>query len=209
MVVFDSCSIVIATRNRGKLREFHSLLAPAGLAVLSLEEIGLDNDFEETGNSFAENARLKALAFSQHMEHPVLADDSGLEVFALDRRPGIYSARYAGPRATDEQRIQKLLEELRDSGGDRSARFVCALALARSGELLLETEGECRGEIAHGPRGSSGFGYDPIFFFPELGKTYAELTEEEKNRFSHRARAVCALRSQIRSSHRPNRPSSH
>ena len=199
MIVLEPRTIVIATRNDGKLREFRSLLASSGLSVLSLKDIGLDRDFKETGRSFAENARQKALACSARTDLPLLADDSGLEVFALDSRPGIYSARYAGAGATDDQRIRKLLDELAGHEGDRSARFVCALALARRGELMLETEGECRGEIARGPRGSNGFGYDPIFYFPELGKTYAELTEAEKNRHSHRAHAIAALRAQIKS----------
>lgn len=193
----DSPTIVIATRNAGKLREFRSLLEPARLAALSLREVGIDMDFEETGSSFAENARLKALAYSEHTGLPVLADDSGLEVFALDRRPGIYSARYAGPNATDEQRIRKLLAELDARGGERAARFVCALALARRGRLLIESEGECRGVICSAPRGSNGFGYDPVFLFAELGSTYAELSEEEKNRVSHRAHAVRALCAQL------------
>jgi XTP/dITP diphosphohydrolase len=194
-------TIVVATRNRGKMREFRSLLAPAGLTLLSLEEVGLEGDFEETGASFAENARLKALFWSCRTEHGVLADDSGLEVFALGRRPGVYSARYAGPGASDADRIQALLEELRRCGGDRSARFICALVLARRGAVLFETEGECRGMIADSPRGTNGFGYDPVFVFPELGRTYAELSEEEKNRHSHRANAVFALRAKLALAH--------
>jgi len=193
VLAFQPSTIVIATRNRGKLREFRSLLSPSGLTLLSLEDAGLDGDFEETGNSFAENARLKALAWSGRSEYPVLADDSGLEVFALERRPGIYSARYAGPGASDADRIAKLLEEIKGIGGDRSARFVCALALAHRGALMIETEGECRGVIAESPRGCNGFGYDPVFLFPELGRTYAELSEQEKNRHSHRANAILAL----------------
>ncbi len=191
-------TILIATRNKGKLREFGSLLAPDGVAILGLQNTALDWEFDETGSSFEENARLKALAYSRHTSHPVLADDSGLEVFALDCRPGIFSARYAGPRATDAERIRKLLDELSGHGGDRSARFVCALALARHGDLLVEAEGECRGVIAAEPSGTNGFGYDPVFFFAELGKTYAELSEEEKNRISHRARAVSALRERMK-----------
>ncbi len=197
MPVLESLTIVIATRNPGKLREFTSLLAPAGLSILGLKDAGLDWEFDETGRSFVENARLKAVAYSNHTVLPVLADDSGLEVFALGRRPGIYSARYAGPGATDEQKIGKLLKELGDHGEDRSARFVCALALARAGEVVLETEGECRGTIAHAPTGSNGFGYDPVFYFPELGHTYAELSEGQKNRVSHRARAVAAMLEQM------------
>ncbi len=182
--------LVVATRNQGKLREFRSLLAPAGLEVAGLSDVSLDRDCEETGLSFAENARLKAAFYSRECELPVLADDSGLEVFALGGRPGIYSARYAGPGATDAERIERLLMELKAVGGDRAARFVCALALALRGEILLESEGECRGVIADRPRGTNGFGYDPIFYFPELARTYAELSEAEKNRYSHRARAV-------------------
>lgn len=185
--------LVIATRNPGKLREFRILLAPAGLEVAGLSDVSLDKDCAETGLSFAENARQKASFYSRESDLPVLADDSGLEVFALGSKPGIYSARYAGPGATDAQRIERLLMELGATGCDRAARFVCALALALRGEVLLESEGECRGVIADRPRGTNGFGYDPIFFFPELARTYAELSEEEKNRYSHRARAVHAL----------------
>jgi XTP/dITP diphosphohydrolase len=199
VTILESPSIVVATRNNGKLREFRSLLAPTGFSILSIGDVGIDRDFEETGASFAENARQKALACSELTDLPVLADDSGLEVFALDRRPGIYSARYAGEGATDDQRIRKLLDELAGGEADRGARFVCALALARRGELLIETEGECRGQIARRPRGSNGFGYDPVFYLPEFSRTYAELTDEEKNRCSHRARAVSEFCARIKS----------
>jgi XTP/dITP diphosphohydrolase len=185
--------VVLATRNSGKVREFRSLLASAGWDARGLNDVEILDDFPETGSSFAENARMKALAGSRLTELPVLADDSGLEVFALDGRPGIYSARYAGPQATDQDRNHKLLDELAETGVERAARFVCAVAFARGGTLLAEAEGECRGVIAREPRGSNGFGYDPIFYFPELGRTYAELNEAEKNRWSHRARAVLAL----------------
>lgn len=186
-------TLVIATRNRGKLREFRSLLSSTGWQVLGLSDLFIEKDHEETGTTFADNARLKALAYSKDTNLPVLADDSGLEVTALGGRPGIHSARYAGPGASDSDRIQKLLSELDSTGGTREARFVCRLALAQSGHLLLEAEGECRGVIAQEPRGCNGFGYDPVFFFPELGRTYAELTESEKNLHSHRARAVQSL----------------
>ena len=122
-------------------------------------------------------------------ELAVLADDSGLEVAALGGRPGVYSARYAGAHAADGDRIAKLLEEL-GAERDRRARFVCALALAQKGTLLAEALGECPGEIAEQPRGSHGFGYDPVFLVPELGRTFAELSEAEKNLRSHRARAL-------------------
>jgi XTP/dITP diphosphohydrolase len=192
-------TLVIATHNPGKLREFRSLLARQAWEMLGLSDLSIRYQYEENGDSFAANARLKALRYSQLTEHPVLADDSGLEVAALGGRPGVQSARYAGPGASDRDRIRKLLLELHEVGGGREARFVCALALARQGKLLLEAEGECAGEIASEPRGSSGFGYDPIFVFPELGRTYAELDETEKNRFSHRARAVQLLLDRLQS----------
>ncbi len=185
--------IVVATRNAGKLREFRSLLAATGWQVLGLVEAGIPVDAEETGSTFADNARQKALAYSLETDLPVLADDSGLEVFALGGRPGVHSARYAGDGASDAGRIEKLLVELRDVAGGRDARFVCALALARRGRLIVEVEGECRGVVTDAPRGTQGFGYDPVFLFPELGRTYAELSAEEKNRVSHRALAVAAL----------------
>jgi XTP/dITP diphosphohydrolase len=184
-------TIVVATRNDGKLREFHDLLSPLGSRILSLRDVTIAIDPEETGSTFAENARLKAVAYSQHTQFPVLADDSGLEVAALGGRPGIHSARYAGAGASDADRIRKLLGELQ--GKERDARFFCALAFALEGDLLLESEGGCWGVISEEPRGTNGFGYDPVFFFPELGKTYAELTEDEKNLHSHRSRAVASL----------------
>jgi XTP/dITP diphosphohydrolase len=185
--------MLVATRNGGKVREFQYFLGSAGIEVLGLADLSITKDFEENGTTFAENARLKALRYSLEAPLPVLADDSGLEVAALDGRPGIYSARYAGEGAGDSDRIEKLLWEMRNHPGSREARFVCALALAQNGRLLLEAEGECRGLVSEHPRGSNGFGYDPIFLFPELGRTYAELTEDEKNRYSHRSNATHAL----------------
>jgi XTP/dITP diphosphohydrolase len=189
--------MVIATRNRGKLLEFRELLLPLKSEILSLADLEVDTEFEESGNTFAENARLKAIGYSRLVQFPVLADDSGLEVEALGGRPGIFSARYGGPGASDEDRVHKLLKELESSGGERDARFVCSLALAQGGRLLLESEGECRGTIAKKPRGTNGFGYDPIFLFPALGRTYAELSQAEKNVHSHRSRAVASLLRQI------------
>jgi XTP/dITP diphosphohydrolase len=186
--------ILLATRNRGKLREFRSLMEHGRLRLLGLEDTGILRDCPETGITFAENARQKALEYSMESELPVLADDSGLEVFVIGGRPGIHSARYAGRAATDAERIRRLLAELAPiEGSRREARFVCALALARHGKVRIEVEGECRGLIAQEPKGRNGFGYDPIFFFPQLGKTYAELSAEEKNLHSHRARAVALL----------------
>ncbi len=185
--------IVVATRNPGKLREFRSLLAPAGWQAVGLSEAAIEGDVAETGRSFAENARLKALGYSARTDLPVLGDDSGLEVFALGGKPGVRSARYAGADASDSDRVHKLLQELELHPGNRQARFLCALALAQHGEVLCEAEGECRGEIAAAPRGALGFGYDPIFLVPGMGLTFAEIEEAAKNRISHRARAVAAL----------------
>jgi XTP/dITP diphosphohydrolase len=191
-------TIVLATRNQGKLEEFRALLEPAGWEVIGLSDLSITTDVAETGKSFAENARLKALSYSEDTDLPVLADDSGLEVFSLDSKPGIESARYAGPGASDSDRVRKLLAVLGRAGRARAARFVCALAMAQWGVLVLEAEGECRGEIAQEPRGDNGFGYDPIFLVPELGRTLAELDEKVKNRISHRARAVEALLARLR-----------
>jgi XTP/dITP diphosphohydrolase len=189
----DSRTLVVATRNTGKLREFRSLLLPLKCTALGLADLSLDAEIEESGSSFAENARLKAIGFSRLTRFPVLADDSGLEVTALGGAPGIRSARYAGEGASDADRIRKLLREIKESRGGREARFVCALALAQDGILLREAEGACCGTIIDEPHGANGFGYDPIFLFPELGKTFAELNEEEKNQHSHRAKAVASL----------------
>ena len=187
----------MATRNEGKLHEFQMLLRPLGCDIRSLKKLSIDVEIEESGTTFAENARLKAIGYSRLVPFPVLADDSGLEVEALGGRPGIHSARYAGPGASDADRIRKLLVELEHCGGlsaaNAGARFVCALALAHHGEIALETEGICTGVIIRNARGVNGFGYDPVFLFPDLGKTFAELSDEEKNRYSHRARAVDIL----------------
>jgi XTP/dITP diphosphohydrolase len=189
----DLSTLVVATRNSGKLREFRELLSSMQWCILGLRDLAIDRDPEETGASFAENARKKALLYSVETHLPVLADDSGLEVQALGGRPGVHSARYAGSGVSDPDRIRKLLSELDATGAPRDARFVCNLALARNGRLLLEAEGECLGLISHLPRGSNGFGYDPVFYVPDLGRTYAELTSAEKNLCSHRARAVQTL----------------
>jgi XTP/dITP diphosphohydrolase len=193
MTMDESRIIVIATRNLGKLQEFQTLLKNLACEVRSLRDLGIDDEFEEIGRTFAENARIKALGYSRLTHFPVLADDSGLEVDALGGRPGIHSARYAGPGASDADRINKLLGELEFSSGGFGAHFVCALALAQNGSLLHESKGICSGIITREPRGEHGFGYDPIFLFTKLGKTFAELNESEKNQYSHRARAVAAM----------------
>jgi len=186
--------IVIGSHNRGKLRELQ-----AGLAGLPVELRNLDaypgvEPPEETGETFAENARLKAVGLARQLGAWVLADDSGLCVGALDGRPGVRSARYAGPGASDAQKVAKLLGELRgvpDAG--RTARFVCALALAAPEGLLLEVEEACPGRILREPRGHDGFGYDPVFFCEDFGQSFAEIPMDAKNKVSHRGRAVAAL----------------
>ena len=190
-------TIGVATRNQGKLLEFRSLLSPLKSEILSLSDLSINEEIEETGETFAENARIKAIGYSRLIRFPVLADDSGLEVAALGGRPGVHSARYAGAGASDSDRVQKLLGELARSRGGREARFVCALALAQEGILLRESQGLCSGIIAAAPQGASGFGYDPVFFLPSLGKTFAQLREAEKNQHSHRAQAVAALLRQL------------
>jgi XTP/dITP diphosphohydrolase len=203
----DRRTLVVATRNAGKLREFRSLLLPLNYTILGLADLSLDAEIEESGGSFAENARLKAIGFSRLTRFPVLADDSGLEATALGGAPGIRSARYAGEGASDADRIRKLLSEIKEAHGGREARFVCALALAQDDILLREAEGACGGTIIDEPRGANGFGYDPIFLFPKLGKTFAELNEEEKNQHSHRAKAVASLLRQLQAMPIVNRES--
>jgi XTP/dITP diphosphohydrolase len=185
--------LLIATTNRGKVRELQALLAdfPASLHVRLPDELGIDLHVEETGLTYAENATLKARAFCQASGMLALADDSGLEVAALGGAPGLYSARYAPlPGATDADRRAFLLLNLADQPAPWSARFVCTVAIAVPDGRLFISEGECRGEIILVERGNDGFGYDPIFLVTELGRTMAELSMEEKNRLSHRARAV-------------------
>lgn len=150
--------------------------------------------FDESAPTFAENAAGKTLHYSRFADEPVIADDSGLVVPALGGAPGVQSARYAGPHGTDAERCRKLLEAMRGkSGAERRARFVCVLALAERGRAVAIFSDVVEGVIAESPRGSDGFGYDPIFFFEKLGRTYAEITREEKNEYSHRGRAFRKL----------------
>ena len=187
--------LCIGTKNRGKQREIVELLAgwPGELAFP--QELGLDIEVEERGNSFAEIAAQKALAYAAASNLPSLADDSGLEVDALDGAPGIYTARYAGLGASDEDRYNKLLEALVDTPFERrTARFRCAVALAHPNGRVSVKEGTCEGFIAFGPQGENGFGYDPVFYLPQLKCTMAQLPAETKNQLSHRAQAILAVR---------------
>jgi XTP/dITP diphosphohydrolase len=184
--------LLIATRNSAKLREYRQLFQELPLLLTSLAEENFDLEVAETGNSMEENARFKAIAYTKQSQMVALADDSGLEVEALGGEPGVFSARYAGEGASDMERIAFLLSRLKDiPWGRRSACFKCVIAIARpdNNEVKLY-RGECPGIITFSPRGDNGFGYDPIFYLPQLGKTMAELSFEEKNQISHRGQAA-------------------
>ena len=183
--------LLLATNNKAKVREYKHLLQGLPFELVSLAELGINTRVNEVGESLEENARLKATTLARESRLLVLADDSGLEVDALGGEPGRLSARYAGEGASDKDRINYLLARLKDVPGEkRSARFRCVIAIARpDGEVEL-CSGECHGVITLEPRGEEGFGYDPIFYLPELGKTMAELTLEVKNQVSHRGQAA-------------------
>jgi len=183
--------LLLATNNKGKTREYKSLLRGIPFEIVTLADEGITTEVEETGLSFDENARLKATTMAKKSGLLTLADDSGLEVDALGGEPGVHSARYAGEGASDVDRLNYLLSRLKDVPGDRrSARFRCVIAIAAPDGKVELCSGECRGFITTEPRGYNGFGYDPVFYLPELGKTMAELPAEEKNKISHRARAA-------------------
>ncbi len=188
-------TIVLASGNAGKLRELTALLAPLGLELTPQNAFGLETP-PETGTTFVDNALLKARFASRHAGLPALADDSGIEVDALGGRPGVYSARYAGEGATDSQNLQKLLEELRGPAtGRRTARYQCVIVLVRDADdpRPVIARGAWEGLIIDAPRGSGGFGYDPIFVPAGFEQTAAELTAQEKNAISHRGKALRAL----------------
>jgi XTP/dITP diphosphohydrolase len=190
--------LYLASSNPGKLGEYRALAAatlPSLRAELELlPQFDELPSFEENAPTFAENAAGKALHYSGLQRGMVFADDSGLVVPALGGAPGVHSARYAGPEATNAQRIEKLLGEMRGmSGNERAAHFVCAIVLAEKGRAIGVVTDRVDGEILDSPRGTGGFGYDPVFYFPTLKKTFAELSAEEKNRFSHRGKAFRRL----------------
>jgi XTP/dITP diphosphohydrolase len=194
--------LVFATRNRGKLAELSGLVAPLGLEVISAAELDAP-DVEEDGVTFAENAAKKAREVSAAVGLPALADDSGLVVDALDGAPGVHSARFAGTQATDADNNRLLIERL--GGMDesrRGAHFVCAMAFADPGGALGDevemARGECHGVILEAPRGEGGFGYDPLFYVPDRGKTFAELGAPVKNTISHRAMAMAQMQAFLR-----------
>lgn len=189
--------IVLATGNKGKLREFKGLLGGVFGNIVSLNDLESPPGVIEDGETFRENALKKARAIASYSGMPALADDSGLEVEALDGRPGVYSARYAGEGRADRDNINKLLAELQGAG-NRKARFVCFLALVTPEGKEITAEGSCEGVILTQPRGEGGFGYDPVFFLPEYNKTMAEIAPELKNKISHRARACESLAKLLR-----------
>jgi XTP/dITP diphosphohydrolase len=183
--------LLLATNNKGKVREYRNLLRGIPYKIVTLAEQGITTEVEEAGGSFEENATLKAVTLAKESGLLTLADDSGLEVDALGGEPGSLSHRYAGENATDADRVNYLLAKLQNvPEKGRTARFRCVIAIATPDGMVELFSGECRGFITFEPKGKQGFGYDPIFYLPELGKTMAELTLEEKNKISHRARAA-------------------
>src|SRR6266403_4096701 len=192
--------LLLATRNAHKMREFRELLGP-GFDVIDLSSFPEIAIPKETGRTFEENATLKAIAASKKLPSLVIADDSGLEVDAIGGAPGVFSARYAGENAGDVPNLDKLLHELRKQNiatEKRSARFRCVIALAQNAKVLGVFEGFVEGKIVDSPRGSGGFGYDPIFEPKGFDQTFAEMTPESKNQFSHRGQATAALREGLR-----------
>ena len=197
----DFESLLIATFNPGKLREFHDYLAGLPFDVIGLNGLPEVSPSPEDGNTFEQNAQQKARYYSRFFLGLTLADDSGLVVDALGGEPGIYSARYLSPSATDEQRCREILARLQNvAEPGRTARFVCSLALACQGEVIQTFEGTVEGEIAREPRGNNGFGYDPIFLLPQLERTMAELSGSEKLAISHRGQALRKMSEYLRSS---------
>ncbi|MCM1268862.1 MAG: RdgB/HAM1 family non-canonical purine NTP pyrophosphatase [Bacteroidales bacterium] len=198
--------IIFATGNEGKMREIRAILADVDAKILSMREAGANLEIEENGTSFAENALIKARAVADALAEQgkfrdcaVLADDSGLEIDALNGEPGIRSARYLGeetPFETKSKDLLRRMEQVPDE--ERSARFVCAIAAVFPGGEQITTKGVVEGRIGYMLKGDNGFGYDPIFYLPEYGRTAAELTDEEKNRISHRARALALMKEELK-----------
>lgn len=193
--------LLVATHNKGKVVEFAEMLADLEIEWLSLDDVGVTQDVEETGTTFRENGVLKAQAYAAETGLLTLADDSGLEVDALDGAPGVYTARYGGAGLTAVQRYQKLLEAIQHvPDPNRTARFRCVIVLAApDGSILGESEGVCEGQIALSPAGGGGFGYDPVFYLPTRQQTMAQLSPADKHKISHRGQAVKAIVPRLRS----------
>ncbi|CDF59453.1 Nucleoside 5-triphosphatase RdgB (dHAPTP, dITP, XTP-specific) [Thermobrachium celere DSM 8682] len=183
--------LIVASNNNHKVQEIKEILKPLGIEAVSLKEAGISIEIVEDGTTFEENAYKKAKTIYDITKEAVLADDSGLEVYALNNAPGVYSARFAGEECNYKKNNEKLLELLKDMPDDkRGARFVCTMILITKEGEVIKSVGTVEGVISKEPRGTNGFGYDPLFIVPELDKTFAELSEEEKNKISHRARAL-------------------
>ncbi|QAS54014.1 XTP/dITP diphosphatase [Halobacillus litoralis] len=183
--------LLVATKNEGKIGEFRDMFSKYNISVKSLLDLDESIDIEETGTTFEENAVIKAQTMMEQLNIPVVADDSGLEVDALNGAPGVYSARYAGIEKDDNENLQKLLNNLEGiPESQRDARFVCAVAVARPGAATIVKRGTCEGSIANEPQGSHGFGYDPVFIPKGASRTMAEHTSDEKNKISHRHHAI-------------------
>ena len=190
--------VILASQNQHKLVELSAILSQLGFEIALESEYGLHVDVDETGTTFEENSLLKAEAVMKASGMPVLADDSGLMVDALDGAPGVYSARY-GHKSSDAERIAYLLENLKDVPAEkRTAKFVCVITCLWPDGRRIVARGECPGQILFAPKGTGGFGYDPVFYLPELEKTYAELASEEKNAISHRGNALKILKEELR-----------
>ena len=183
--------IMIATSNAHKVEEFREMLEPLGIQVRSLLDLEEKVEIEETGTTFAENAMIKALSVHERLGIPVISDDSGLEVDAMDKAPGVYSARFLGYDTPYEEKNQYIMDQVK--GKTRTARYVCAIAYVEEDGAGHVFTGEVEGEIADHARGEKGFGYDPIFYYPPYGATLAEVSEEKKNAISHRGRALAQL----------------
>jgi XTP/dITP diphosphohydrolase len=192
----DMQPLVLATRNPGKTREIRDLLTGFPVEIKNLDDFGPIPPVEEDGKTFDENAFKKASFTAKVLGFPALADDSGLEVEALNGAPGVYSARYAGPGASDEENNAKLLEAM-EGKKNRAAAFSCVLSIAVPCGVALTYEGRCKGLITEKPQGEGGFGYDPIFYFPPTKKTFAQLSIEEKNQISHRGKALAELKEEF------------
>ena len=188
--------LVLATRNAGKTREIREFLGDLPVEIKNLDDFGLIPPVEEDGTTFDENAYKKASFTAKILGLPALADDSGLEVEALGGAPGVHSARYAGPHATDAENNAKLLRKM-EGETNRAAVFVCVISLAVPSGAALTYEARCEGLIAEATGGNKGFGYDPLFYYPPLNRTFAQLSAEEKNRVSHRGKAVAELKEEF------------
>jgi len=187
----DRILLLLATTNAGKARELRHGLGRLPVRVITLADLGIRAEFPETGTTFSENARGKSLFYAELSGVPTLAEDSGLEINALGGAPGVYSARFSGPGATDARNIRKVLKLLKGvPEAERGARFVCCMVLSHEGRVLETSRGVVRGRIVREPRGGSGFGYDPIFYYRPFSRTFGELTAAEKHSVSHRGRAL-------------------